>query len=441
MLMASDRTLKQGDILDDRYVLRDCIGAGGMGSVFLAEQPALGRTVAIKVLHPELAACPRQAGRIREEAIAACRARNPHSVAVIDYGALPDGTPYLVMEHVPGRSLERVIAEESIPLARAVELFEQILSALGATHDRGIIHADVKSENFLVEAAGASDHVTMIDFGLARVAGASACLDLEDGEVMVSGTPECMAPEVARGEPPVRASDLYAAGVILYELLTGATPFGGPTTMAIMLQHLHDPVVPPSRRRPDRAIPPALDRVVLRALDKRPEARFPDAATFARELRAALGSSGDSPRGPERDDDRSTPEAPTRNCGVPRPRNRIARGSDCRGSGRTADLEALRTAVGKALACGDVAQIANDYIELASALGSERRFAAAACELQKGIDILTASRGSDVLGAPQPVDRLFVALAALYEEAGDQQQARQVVATTDQRPTVLCAVC
>ena len=441
MQAISHRDLKQGDVLEGKYILRDCIGAGGMGSVFLADQLVLGRTVAIKIVHPEFAACPRYVGRLREEAIAACRARNPHSVAVIDCGALPDGTPYLVMEHVPGRSLERVIAEESIPLARAVDLLEQILSALGATHDSGVIHADVKSENFLVEPVDGGDHVTMIDFGLARVAGAPSSLDLEDGAVMVSGTPEYMAPEVARGEPPVRASDLYGAGVILYELLTGSTPFGGHSAMEIMLQHLHDAVVPPSLRRPDRDIPPALDRVILRALDKRPEARFPDAATFARELRAAAATSWASPRGPVRDDDSATPESPTRNCGMPLPRHRIARGSDCRGAGRSANLEELRAAVGKALASGDVAQIANDYIELANALSSERRFAAAVCELEEGIDLLTASRGPCALGTPQPVDRLVVALAALYEEAGDRQQARRVVATTDQRPTLTCAIC
>src|SRR5207302_6475832 len=121
------------------------------------------------------------------------------------------------------------------------------------------------------------DRVTLIDFGLARLAGALAGVDLEAGDVMVSGTPEYMAPEVARGEPPICASDLYGAGVILYELLTGVTPFGGGTARRIMVRHAYDPVVAPSLREPGRGISPALDRVVLCALAKRPSVRFADA--------------------------------------------------------------------------------------------------------------------------------------------------------------------
>jgi serine/threonine-protein kinase len=317
---------RPGDVLEGRYVLRDRIGQGGMGCVFLADQSALGRTVAIKVLHPELADQPRHIHQLRREAMAASRVRNPHCVAVIDCSALPDGTPYIVMAYVPGRSLGRILEEEWIPLGRAVDLVAQILNALGATHDSGIVHADVKSDNFLVELGEEGDHVTLIDFGLARIAGAPADADTDlehqDDQVMVSGTPEYMAPEIVRGEPPTRASDLYGAGVILYELLTGATPFGGDTAREIMLQHAHDAVVPPSLRRPDRDFPPALDRVVLRALDKRPEARFPDAATFARELRAAASTSRASPRPPVRCvrcDDSSTPESPTRSCRAPLP--------------------------------------------------------------------------------------------------------------------------
>jgi serine/threonine-protein kinase len=207
-------------------------------------------------------------------------------MSVIDCSVARDGTAYLVMEYVPGRSLERIIAEESIPQPRIIDLVDQILAALGATHESGIVHADVKSDNFLVQSIDGCDHVTMIDFGLARGAGSRPCIHLAYGVAMVSGTPEYMAPEVARGKPPTRASDLYGAGVILYELLTGVTPFSGDTAAAVMIRHAYEVPMPPSWRRPDRQVAPALDRVVLRALDKRPDARFPDAATFARELRA-----------------------------------------------------------------------------------------------------------------------------------------------------------
>ncbi|HEX2688734.1 MAG TPA: serine/threonine-protein kinase [Kofleriaceae bacterium] len=349
-----DPVLKQGDVLEGKYVLRDRIGEGGMGSVFLADQPALERTVAIKVLHPELVACPAQIRRIREEAIAASHVRNPHCVGVIDCSVLPDGAPYIVMQHVPGRPLGRIIAEEPIPLARAVELVLQILNALGATHDSGIIHADVKSDNFLVEVTRDGDHVTLIDFGLARFEGSPACVDLEDGKVMVSGTPEYMAPEVVRGAPPIRASDLYGVGVILYEILTGTTPFGGGTTMEIMLRHARDIVVPPSLRRPDRDIPLALDQVVLRALAKRPDARFPDAATFAQALRLAASTSQPSPSTPVRREDHSRTESPTRDLGTALPRRGIARGSDHSSADRGRRRKEHRFEIGEALARGNV---------------------------------------------------------------------------------------
>src|SRR5262245_55322222 len=155
-------SVKAGDMLDGRYTLRDCIAQGGMGRVYLAEQPALERIVAIKLLQPELAPRREYARCIRDEAIAASRVRDPRCVKVLDCGALPDGTPYLVMEHIPGRSLRDLSAEGPIPAARAIELVEQVLGALGATHDAGIVHADVKSDNFLVESVAGADRVTMI---------------------------------------------------------------------------------------------------------------------------------------------------------------------------------------------------------------------------------------------------------------------------------------
>jgi serine/threonine-protein kinase len=327
--------LQQGDVLDGKYVLRDPLGEGGMGSVFLADQPALERTVAIKVLHPRLAGCRAHAEQMREEAVAASRVRSPHCVAVIDCSTLPDGTPYLVMEYVPGRSLEQLIAEEPLSLARTIDLFDQVLRGLGAAHDAGIVHADVKSDNFLVESSGGRDHVTLIDFGLARLAGSPTCVELEDGAAIVSGTPEYMAPEVVGGAAPTRASDLYGAGAILYELLTGATPFAGGAAVEIMIRHASDDAIPPSLRRPDRCISPALDRVVLRALEKRPRARFPDAATFARALRAAAATTRAWPTTPVHSPVGSTAEAPTRSYTTPFPRRRVARGSD-----RGADHEA-----------------------------------------------------------------------------------------------------
>ena len=325
-MTASDSGVKTGDVVAGKYVLRACIGRGGMGSVFLADQPALKRKVAVKVLHPELAGSVMHTHRIRNEAITACHAKSPHSVGVIECCALPCGGWALVMEHVPGRSLGRVIAEEPLAPDRLLRLFEQILSALGAVHASGLVHGDVKSDNFLVESVDGSDHLTMIDFGLARVPGSHAWLDLEGDDISVSGTPEYMAPEIACGDPAMPSSDLYAAGVILYELLTGSPPFAADTAMEVILRHTCDAVVPPSLRRPDREFSSAVDRVVLRALDKRPELRFPNAAAFARELRAAMTIAAPVMATAASRANRSS-RAPTVRNGESSPQRHFARGS------------------------------------------------------------------------------------------------------------------
>lgn len=392
---------QHGDMLDGKYVLRDRIGRGGMSSVFLADQPALERTVAIKVLHAELARNPAGARQVHVEAVAASRVRSPHCVGVIDCGALPDGTPYIVMEYVPGRALGRILAEQDIPLARAVELFEQVLSALGAIHGSGIVHGDVKSENIMVEQIGGAEHVTLIDFGLARIAGEPVRSDPEPGVTMIVGTPEYMAPELTRGEPTTHASDLYAAGVILYELLTGTTPFGGGAAIEIAVRHVHEAVVAPSRHRPDRDIPAAFDDLVLRALDKRPEARFPDAATFARELRAAARLSRMEPW--------------TRARGAAKARRGTTPSSDGGSQDRVEALKQLRCVIVEALACRDAEQVADGYLAISQMLIRERRYAAAAYQLEEAIELLTSGRGSKSADRPAPVDHLAAVLATLYE--------------------------
>jgi serine/threonine-protein kinase len=273
---------KPGDVIDRKYVLRERIGEGGMGTVFVADQPALARSVAIKILHPRHAADRDLALRFRDEAVAASRVRHPGVVAVFDASHLDDGTPYIVMEYVAGRPLGDIIATERIAVPRALALVDRILDVLAATHGDGVVHADVKSDNFLVGERDGEEHVTLIDFGLARVADLASARDTP----LISGTPEYMAPEVIRGERPEIASDLYGAGVILYELLVGKTPFAGGTPSEIMARHLDDIAIPPSLRRPDRDIPRALDAVVERALAKRPGDRFGDAAAFARALHA-----------------------------------------------------------------------------------------------------------------------------------------------------------
>jgi serine/threonine-protein kinase len=277
--MASiDDLPRPGEVLAGKYVLRERIGEGGMGLVFRADEPALGRTVAIKILHPELAANEALVRRFHNEAAAAHRVRHPGVVAILDSGTTPSGVPFIAMRHIPGRLLGTVIAQDELPLPRALEMADQILRALEAAHASGVVHADVKSDNILVEDTADGDALTLIDFGLARVG------DPWDDGGFVSGTPEYMAPELVRGEPPTVASDIYGAGVILYELLTGQTPFEGASTEEVLARQLDEDAVPPSLRRPDRDIPAALDQIVLRALAKDPRARFASAGELARAL-------------------------------------------------------------------------------------------------------------------------------------------------------------
>jgi serine/threonine protein kinase len=271
-----------GSVVDDRYLICESVGEGGMGRVFRAEQTALARSVAVKFLRADLAHDPVQVRRFHDEGRAASRLSHPNSVAIIDTGTSGSGEHYLVMEYVNGPTLSEVIHRQG-PLAieRTLALVDQILSALEAAHAAGVVHADIKSDNILLEADGAGgERVKIIDFGLARLV--SSC-DPHLGGV-ISGTPEYIAPEVIRGELPTPAADLYAVGIVLFELLTGTTPFAGGSPAQVYERHLRAPVIPPSLRWPERPMPPALERVVLRALSKRAEERFRDARSF----RAAL---------------------------------------------------------------------------------------------------------------------------------------------------------
>jgi hypothetical protein len=416
---------KPGDVLAGRYVVKERIGEGGMGIVFRAEQPALARTVAIKLLHPELASDEVFTRRFQDEARAASRVRHAGSVAVLDCDITPDGAPFIAMEHVAGRTLGRVLSEQELPLSRVLAITEQILRSLEAAHACGVIHADVKSDNFLVDPRPDGDVVTMIDFGLAMV----------DGEWIdsgfVSGTPEYMAPEVIRGEAPTIASDLYSVGVILYEMLTGAAPFSGASSQEILSRQLEDAPIAPSLRQPERGIPAGLDAVVLRALHKDPRRRFETAGDFIAALRAvaevrdlparfrcrACGALAEVAAGPCRgcgEAVRAAPprassgsDAPTRNCGSPR--RSCARGPLAGGP----DPSELRAAIAGALIRGDAAAIADSYTELASLLARQKRLDAAIRELEEGIDVLTAGRGPRGADASEPVRRMAAALAAL----------------------------
>jgi serine/threonine-protein kinase len=272
------------NILGHDCTLGAQLGAGGMGQVFAADHPVAG-PLAVKLLQNQLLSEPLFVERVANEGRAAARVSHENVVRVIDHGMTSAGVPYVAMERVAGSSLLALIQREGLlSLPRIRTLAAQVLAGLAAIHRAGLVHADLKSDNLLV---GDNDRLTIIDFGLAREA---SCADRH----LISGTPEYMAPELIRGDIITPAADLYAMGVILYELLTGTTPFGGGTASVIFDRHLHDAVVPPSQRCPDRKIPAALDALVMHALAKKPADRPADADEMLETLLAAIDEQYDA---------------------------------------------------------------------------------------------------------------------------------------------------
>ena len=271
-----------GRILDDKFRLRSCIGIGGSGAVYKADQIALGRTVAVKILAEELTRDPRLVKRFHDEALAASRLNHPNTVSVIDYGQTPDGLLYLVMEYLRGPTLTHLVgSQHPLPLARVCGIASQILLGLEEAHFAGVVHADVKCDNIVVDQRRTGqDQVKVVDFGIARLVNAP-----RDGEDRnICGTPEYMAPEVISGAPPSVASDLYAVGIVLYEMIVGQTPFVGGSAVDILTRQLKTEAPPASKAR---AVPPELDALLARALRKKPQDRFADAAEMRRALDAA----------------------------------------------------------------------------------------------------------------------------------------------------------
>ncbi len=269
-----------GKTLPGGYVLLELIGVGGMGRVYRGEQQALGRTVAVKVVHHHLLGDDGTAARFITEARAASRLNHPNSVSVIDFGRTSEGQPYLVMEFLRGRDLARLLFDDGIlPIPRALDIVRQVLLALGEAHELGIVHRDVKPENIIVEAVrGGGDFVKVVDFGLAKLLETGVKGPTRPG--LVCGTPEYMAPEQGRGEPLDARADLYAVGVILYLLLTGRLPFDADSPTQVVLMHIT--LSPPDPRlvAPERAIPDELADVCLKALAKAPAERFASADAF-----------------------------------------------------------------------------------------------------------------------------------------------------------------
>jgi eukaryotic-like serine/threonine-protein kinase len=268
-------------LFDGRYRIQRKLGAGGMADVYLAEDQELGRRVAIKILNSRHGNDDQFIERFRREAKNAAALNHPNIVSIYDRGEAED-TYYIAMEFLDGRTLkELIVSRGAAPVNVAIEYARQILSALRFAHRHGIVHRDIKPHNALVDREG---RVKVTDFGIAR-AGTSQMT--ETGSIV--GTAQYLSPEQARGGEVDPRSDLYSLGVVLYELLTGKTPFDGETPVEIAMKHLSNAPKPPSKLRPD--IPPELDMVVLRALAKSPDDRYQSADEMEADLeRVARGA-------------------------------------------------------------------------------------------------------------------------------------------------------
>jgi len=288
-----DTTVKDplvGRVLDGRYHVVSRLARGGMATVYEAVDSRLDRTIALKVMHPGLAEDEEFVSRFIREAKSAARLSHPNVVAVYDQGA-DDGHVFLAMEHVRGRTLRDLLREVGRLNPRlALEVFEPMLAALGAAHQAGIVHRDVKPENVLLSDDG---QVKVADFGLARAV-ANATSHTTSGILM--GTVGYLSPEqVERGLADPR-SDVYAAGIVLFEMLTGDKPYDGETALQVAYRHVHDDVPPPSSVV--AGLPAELDALVVRATSRDPEKRPADAKRFRAEVVAARLAMSEEELGP-----------------------------------------------------------------------------------------------------------------------------------------------
>lgn len=274
-----------GRALDDRWIIEEKLGEGGMGAVYKGHQRSVNRTVAIKTLRPQLVESEEFVNRFFREAQIAANIAHPNCVTILDYGEAKDGTLYLAMEFLDGELLTDRIETGELTVKQVLEIGIQVASALSAAHDQSIVHRDLKPDNiFLLDVPGGATFVKVLDFGIAKMLDSNTQVTKTG---MIFGTPEYMSPEQCRGDRIDGRSDLYALGCILYELVGGRTPFRATTPMAVLMAHVNEDV--PGLPATDAGnIPPGLERIIMRLLEKRPENRPESAAKVRAELEAEL---------------------------------------------------------------------------------------------------------------------------------------------------------
>ncbi len=363
-----------GRTLAGSYVILGVVGEGGMGTVYRAEQRTLHRTVAVKMIRQQRASDPFVSARLLNEARAISRINHPNVVSVIDFGMTPDGVPFIVMEYLRGRGLDRVVREDGIlPPRRAVAIVGQVLAALGEAHALGLIHRDLKPANIMLDRLRSGrDFAKVLDFGLARMLDGS---DTEPRRLsargMVIGSPAYMSPEQVCGAEVDARSDLYAVGGILYELLTGRTPFASDDPAKVLVSRLtRDPV--PVQEAANRTLPALLAQVTMRALARHPKNRFQSADDFIAaltEVEAEASAKDERLTMPA-----SAPARECRTCGATVP------------NGKRFCGECGTSVCSSQPAGGEVPSLTNEWRGLAAAVGDRTRRTEASLDRMSAIE-------------------------------------------------------
>ena len=278
------------------FQIEELIAEGGMGLIYLARHNIIGKLAAIKVLSEKYSSDKNMIKRLHREARAVNRIAHPNIIDIFDFGQTPDGREFFVMEYVPGKSLAQILMDRGrLPWSFTGPVLTQTLDALAAIHELGFIHRDIKPENILVvEREGGRNWVKLLDFGITRSTGLGPDAERLTNAGSVMGTPEYVAPEQIRGKEVDGRVDLYAVGVMLFEMVMGERPFEGDEIINLLMAHLREPVPKMEHIPPHLGIPDMVPEVVARAMAKEPEQRFPDAREFAAALGLVLSGSADT---------------------------------------------------------------------------------------------------------------------------------------------------
>ncbi len=280
----------------DQYVVRAKLGEGVMGAVYLADQPAIARQAVIKVIHPWLSSDPGLAGRFMAEAKAASRLQNPHIASIYNYGRMPDGTLFVAMEHLTGRTLAQLLQTGGrLDATRAVGITTQVCEALNHAHTRGVIHRDLRPSNIMLVARDRGpEFVKVLDFGIAKPVGFEGV----DRASAKPSSAQYLSPEQISGQPVTASSDVYSLGLVLYEMLTGRAAFVAESAAGYAHTHLHESPLPLAQACPGLRVVPALEACLMRAMAKAPHHRPQGAGLFADELWSALMATVESSQVP-----------------------------------------------------------------------------------------------------------------------------------------------